>query len=96
VVYNSILIKRKKRLHEEIGNAIEGIHKDKIDEKYGILAEHYIKGENYEKGAEYSRLASKKAEKTVSVNDAIEYTKKRIASLEKLPQTDDARLNKLK
>ena len=39
--------------------------------------------------AEYSRLASRKAEKTASLNDAIAHTKKRITSLERLPQTED-------
>jgi len=41
------------------------------------------------KSAEYSRLASRKAEKTASLNDAIAHTKKRIISLERSPQTED-------
>ncbi len=41
------------------------------------------------KGAEYSRLASRKAEKAASFNDAIAFAKKRITSLERLPQTED-------
>jgi hypothetical protein len=45
--------------------------------------------ENYLKSAEYSRLASRKAEKTASLNDAIIHSKKRVTSLERLPQTDD-------
>jgi tetratricopeptide (TPR) repeat protein len=53
------------------------------------LAQHYFLGENYEKGAEYSRLASRKAEKTASFNDAIAYAKKRVTSLERLPQKDN-------
>ena len=56
VVYDSILSKRKKILHETIGNSIEGLYKDNLDEYYGVLIEHFINGENYEKGAEYSRL----------------------------------------
>jgi class 3 adenylate cyclase/tetratricopeptide (TPR) repeat protein len=87
VVNDSLLTKKKKRLHEEIGNAIEELFKDNIDEYYGILADHFIACENYEKGAEYSRLANKKAEKTASLDDAIAYARKRIASLERLPQT---------
>jgi tetratricopeptide (TPR) repeat protein len=55
------------------------------------LAEHFIESENYKKGAEYSRLAERKAEKTASLSDAIEYAKKRIACLERLPETDDVR-----
>jgi tetratricopeptide (TPR) repeat protein len=89
VVYDSIVAKRKKKLHEEIGNAIEELHKDNLIEHYGVLAEHYILGENYAKAAEYSRLSGKKAEKAASFPDAIAHAKKRISSLEKLPMTDE-------
>jgi predicted ATPase/class 3 adenylate cyclase len=89
VVYDSILTVRKKRLHEIIGNAAEELHKDSIEEHYEVLSGHFIYSENYEKGAEYSKLAGKKAEKSASLNDAISYVQKRIACLEKLPVTED-------
>jgi class 3 adenylate cyclase/tetratricopeptide (TPR) repeat protein len=89
VVYDSILGKRKRKLHEEIGKAIEELYKDNLSEHYEVLAEHYFLSENYLKSAEYSRFASRKAEKTASLNDAIAHTKKRITSLEKSSQTED-------
>lgn len=89
VVYDSILSRKRKRLHEEIGNAIEELYKESLDEYYGVLAEHYITSENCEKGAEYSKLAAENAQKVGSIDDAIVYAKKRVASLERLPQTDD-------
>jgi len=89
VVYDSILAKRKKKLHEEIGNAIEELYKDNLGEHYEVLAEHYFLGENYLKSADYSRLAGRKAEKTASLNDAIAHAKRRVTSLERLTQTDD-------
>ena len=89
VVYDSILAKRKKKLHEEIGNAIEELYRDNLSEHYEVLSEHYFLSENYKKGADYSRLASRKAEKTASLIDAIVHTKKRVKSLERLPQTED-------
>ncbi|MBW2590926.1 MAG: AAA family ATPase, partial [Deltaproteobacteria bacterium] len=89
VVYDSILSKRRKKLHGQIGNAIEELYKDNINEHYEILAEHFIEGENYEKGAEYSRFAGKKAEKSASFTDAISYDEKRIFCLKSLPQTKE-------
>jgi class 3 adenylate cyclase/tetratricopeptide (TPR) repeat protein len=89
VVYDSMLAKRKKKLHEEIGNAIEELYKDSLSEYYEVLAEHYFLSESYLKSAEYSRFASRKAEKTASLNDAITHAKKRITSLEKSFQTDN-------
>ena len=89
VVYSSILGDRKKKLHEKTGNAIEELYKENMDEHYGVLAEHYITSENYEKGAEYSKLAAENAEKAGSIDDAIAYAKKRVTSLERLPRIDD-------
>ncbi|MGD8715822.1 MAG: adenylate/guanylate cyclase domain-containing protein, partial [Desulfobacterales bacterium] len=89
VVYDSILTRRREQLHEAIGNAIEEIYKESIDEYYGTLVEHYIDSKNYEKGAEYSKLAGRKAENAGALSDAVAYARKRISCLEKLP-IDDA------
>ena len=91
VVYNSILIRKKRKLHEEIGNAIEKLNPDNLDEHCGILAEHFISSENYEKGAEYCRLEAKKSGKAASFPEAIAYGKKRIECLENLSQTVDTK-----
>jgi len=88
VVYDSILKRKKKDLHEAIGNAIERLSDDSIERHYGVLAEHFISSGNYEKGAKFSRLAERAAEKAGSLADALEYAQKRIDCLEKLPQTD--------
>ena len=88
VVYDSILTKRKKNYHEEIARAIEKMYKDTIESYYGMLAEHFIDSENYEKGAVYSKLTSKRAERKGSLIEAINYALKRVSCLEKLPRTD--------
>ena len=88
VVYDSILTKRKKKLHNDIGNATEELYKENIDEHYGVLSEHYILSDNFEKGAEYSRLASKQAQLRSSYSDAISYANKSVFCLERLPQSD--------
>jgi class 3 adenylate cyclase/tetratricopeptide (TPR) repeat protein len=87
VVYDSILTKRKKQLHSAIGSAIEELYKGNIDEHYSLLADHYIEGESYEKGAAFSRMAGRKAGKRASFTEAIAYYSKGISSLEKLPAT---------
>ena len=72
----------------EIGDAIEDIYKDELHEHYEALAEHYVTGENHEKGAEYCRLAGRKAEHAGSLNEAIPYGERRVACLERLPRTE--------
>jgi class 3 adenylate cyclase/tetratricopeptide (TPR) repeat protein len=89
VIYDSILTKKRKNFHAKAAYAIEDINSENVSEHYGVLVEHFSKSEIYEKAAEYSKLASRKAIKTGSMNDAIFYTNKTISSLEKLPVTDD-------
>ncbi len=89
VVYDSILTLRKKKLCEDIGNVIEELYKEHITEYHVVLAEHFIYSDNYVKGAKYSKLSCKKAEKTASFIDAVAYGEKRITCLEKLPVNDD-------
>jgi tetratricopeptide (TPR) repeat protein len=89
VVYDSILARKKKGLHEEIGKGIEDLYKDNLAEYFGVLVEHFFMSEIYAKAAEYSRLAGRKAEKSVAFSDAIAHAQKRIVCLEKLPRTDE-------
>ena len=88
VAYDSILTKRKKELHAKVASTIEEIYKDDICYHYGVLSGHCIASENYEKGAEYTRLEARRYQKAGSFRDAIEYAKNNISSLEKLPQTE--------
>ena len=88
VVYDSILSKRRKNLHEQIGNAIEELYKENINEHYEILAEHFIESESYEKAAEYSKLARRRTIKTYSHAEAIFHANREIVCLERLPMTD--------
>ena len=89
VIYDSMLSMRKRTFHEKVGVAIEEICSEKIDEHYGVLAEHFIRSENNEKGAEYCNLAARKAEKTATFKEAISYRVKQASCLEKLPLTED-------
>jgi class 3 adenylate cyclase/tetratricopeptide (TPR) repeat protein len=89
VIYDSIITNNRNRLHLKIGDAIEEVHKDNLDEHYAVLAEHYIAAESYEKGAEYCRLSARKAGRAGVFSDAVTYSEKRIACLDKLPRTEE-------
>ena len=88
VVYDSILTKKRKQIHAKIARTIEEIFGDNICDRYGVLANHCMACEDYEKGAEYARLEAKKYQKAASFRDAIEYSKRSILCMEKLPQTE--------
>ncbi len=89
VVYDSILTKRKKQLHAKVAGAIEDIYKDDICYHYGVLSDHCIACEDYEKGAEYARFEAMKYQKAASYRGAVEYAKRSLTCLEKLHSTED-------
>jgi class 3 adenylate cyclase/tetratricopeptide (TPR) repeat protein len=93
VVYDSILTRKKKELHNKIGRSIEQIYKENLHEHYGVLAEHFINGEDFENGSNYCRLAAKKAETPGSLFDAITYKEKQIECLERLTKTEGLEKN---
>jgi class 3 adenylate cyclase/tetratricopeptide (TPR) repeat protein len=87
VVYDTLLEKKKKELHIDIGIAIEGVYKDNLEEMVSALAEHFDLGGDYEKAAQYFRLAQRRAQRTSTYTDAIAFSRKEVACLEKLPST---------
>jgi predicted ATPase len=57
VAYNSILLERRKQLHEEVARAIEGLYPASLDDHLADLAHHYSRSANQAKAVEYLRLA---------------------------------------
>ncbi|MGA2315066.1 MAG: adenylate/guanylate cyclase domain-containing protein [Thermodesulfobacteriota bacterium] len=89
VVYDSILTKTRKQIHQKIGNAIEELYQDKIDEHFEALVNHFTASEDCRKVADYSRLACIKAKNSFLLHDAAYYAKKWTIALETLPQTEE-------
>ncbi len=87
VVYDTLLERKKKELHIDIGQAIEEVYKDNPEEQYGALAEHFEQGGGYEKAAQYFLLAQEHSQNTSSYSEAIAFSRKAVECLEKLPQT---------
>jgi class 3 adenylate cyclase/tetratricopeptide (TPR) repeat protein len=85
VVYGSILVRRRRELHGQIGTAIEELYKDDLAEHYAILSEHFFHSEDYTRASDYSKRAARKAEKSASMPDAIAHAKKRVVCLDRLP-----------
>jgi tetratricopeptide (TPR) repeat protein len=96
VVYDSILTKRKKRLHEEIGQAIEEIYNERLEEFYEMMAYHYSRSENLEKAYQYLKLSGNKATKNYSNSEAFRFYKKAINLLTKMPETEENKREQIK
>jgi len=61
VAYNSMLIERRKVLHERATKAIEKIYHSRLDDCYSELAHHYSRSENTQKAVDYLHLAGQQA-----------------------------------
>ena len=87
VVYNSVLIERRKELHERTGQAIEHLSHDRLEEHYDELAHHYSRSSNTEKAVEYLQKAGQQAAHQSANTEAIEYVSLGLKLLTALPDT---------
>jgi tetratricopeptide (TPR) repeat protein len=61
VAYNSLLLSRRKLLHERTAQAIESLCPERLEDHYANLAYHYRSSDNAPKAVEYLRLAGEQA-----------------------------------
>jgi tetratricopeptide (TPR) repeat protein len=88
VAYNSLLLKRRKEIHEKIGRAIEEIYPDRLEEFYEVLAYHYSKSDNLDKACQYLKLSGNKAMRSYSNLEAFHFYKDAINILKQKPETE--------
>jgi tetratricopeptide (TPR) repeat protein len=61
VAYNSLLIERRKQVHERVGQAIETLYANQLEDRVAALAHHYAHSNNAANAARYLALAGKQA-----------------------------------
>ena len=88
VAYTSVLIERRKSLHERIGAALESIHADSLDDHIAELAHHYARSGNPAKGAQYCLLAVEQFSDRGSNIEAVARMEAGLELLQKLPDDD--------
>jgi len=87
VAYNSLLVKRRREIHEKIGNAVEALYQERLEEFYEILVYHYQRSDNREKVVEYLFLASKKAADRFANKEAMAFCDEALKILDQLGPT---------
>jgi predicted ATPase len=87
VAYGSLLVERRRPIHERTARAIEELYDDALDEHYGELAHHYGRTENTAKAVEYLRLAGEQAIQRSAYADAINQLSRGVELVETLPET---------
>jgi class 3 adenylate cyclase/tetratricopeptide (TPR) repeat protein len=95
VAYNSLLLARRKEIHEKIGRAIEELYPHRLKEFYEILAHHYSKSDNREKAFRYLKLSGKKAMGNYSPREALRFYKKAVDTTNQQGETPKNKKKKL-
>jgi predicted ATPase len=87
VAYNSLLIERRKLLHERAGQALESMFAEHLDDHLGELARHYSRSNNTIKAIEYLGRAGQQALQRSASTEAITRINAAIELLHKLADT---------
>jgi class 3 adenylate cyclase/tetratricopeptide (TPR) repeat protein len=95
VAYNSLLLKKRREIHENIGHAIEELYSDRLEEFYEMLAYHYARGEDLEKASQYLTLSGNKAAQRNSLSEASSFYKEALAVLRRQPETGERKKQEL-
>src|SRR5712692_7195076 len=89
VAYNSLLIERRKGLHERTAQAIEALYPTRLEDHSGDLAHHYSRSGNTQKAVEYLHLAGQQAVQRSANAEAINHLTTALELLKTLPDTPE-------
>ena len=89
VTYKSLLLKRREKIHELIGAAIEELYSERLQEHYELLAYHFKLSPRSEKALEYLDLANQKAKRINAMEEAKAYFDEATALLDILPENKE-------
>jgi class 3 adenylate cyclase/tetratricopeptide (TPR) repeat protein/ribosomal protein L40E len=70
VAYNSLLVKRRKEIHECVGKAIEKLYPERLEDLYESLAFHFKHGESIDKAIDYLIKSGEKSYDRYAVEES--------------------------
>lgn len=79
VAYNSLLLRRRKEIHEAVAQAIERCNYDKIDKNQELLAYHFSRSANVPKAYLYLKQSGTKSTRNSSLWEAFRFYKQALA-----------------
>jgi len=89
VAYDSLLIERRKFLHERTGQALESMFAEQLDDHFGKLAHHYSRSDNVSKAVEYLGRAGQQAMQRSAYAEAISGLNTAMGLLQRLPDSPE-------
>jgi class 3 adenylate cyclase len=95
VAYSSLLIERRKQLHERVGYSIETLFADKLDDHVDSLCHHYSHSDNADKAIEYLIRAGEQAMRRWAHDQAIRNLNGAIERLRTLQDSPERKMREL-
>jgi class 3 adenylate cyclase/tetratricopeptide (TPR) repeat protein len=87
VAYNSVLIERRRELHEQTALTLEQLFAANLDEKVDELAHHYSRSGNAAKAVAFLQRAAEQARTRAAYDDALRYVNDGLRMLPELPDS---------
>ncbi len=81
-IYDEMTQLRRSRFHLKTAQAVEEIYKDRIEDVYGVLVYHYLKGNDQAKCLEFALKAAERASRVYAHGEAITYLRIALEALE--------------
>ena len=96
VAYDSVLMERRRSIHERTAAAVEATFADTLDDHLAGLAHHYSRSGNAPKAIEYLTRAADQARMRSAYNDAIGYAREALTLIATMPESRERDQEELK
>ncbi|HUO65508.1 MAG TPA: adenylate/guanylate cyclase domain-containing protein [Terriglobales bacterium] len=87
VAYASLLERRRQAAHLRVGQALESLYANRIDEVVELLAHHFGRTAEAEKAVDYAILAAEKAQRRWANSEALAHFDRALSRLAAMPDT---------
>jgi tetratricopeptide (TPR) repeat protein len=89
VAYNSVLMERRRVLHDRAGAAIEVLYADHLDDRLAELAHHFARSANVDKAVRYLALAGRQSLERFAYTESEAQLSKGVDLLRTLPDSPE-------
>jgi len=94
--YQGILERKRMEFHHQVGEGIETLYRERLEEYYSELAYHYSRSTDKEKAVEYLIKVGDRCKQLYANQDAIRYFNDALSLLDELGETSEHESQKLK
>ncbi len=91
VAYNTLLLQRRREIHGKIGQAIETLYPERLEEFYEMLAYHYARSERSGLAYTYLKLSGIKAARNSALWESFRFYQEALDLLKRQPESEATR-----